>query len=81
VHDGAPLLRRRRDGAPRDLHSRAGADNEDKQEIDPRLLARSKVVTDLTDQAARIGDLHHAIKAGVMTSSACTRSWARSPRA
>ena len=47
-----------------------GADHEDKQEIDPRLLARSKVVTDLTDQAARIGDLHHAIKAGAMTSSA-----------
>jgi len=48
----------------------AGADNEDKQEIDPRLLAQAKVVTDLTDQAARIGDLHHAIKAGVMTSAA-----------
>ena len=47
----------------------AGADNEDKQEIDPQLLARAKVVTDLTDQAARIGDLHHAIKAGVMTSA------------
>lgn len=47
----------------------AGADNEDKQEIDPRLLARAKVVTDLTEQAARIGDLHHAIKAGVMSAS------------
>jgi alanine dehydrogenase len=44
-----------------------GADSEDKREIDPRLLAAAKVVTDLTAQAAAIGDLHHAIAAGVMT--------------
>jgi ornithine cyclodeaminase/alanine dehydrogenase-like protein (mu-crystallin family) len=44
-----------------------GADSEDKQEIDPRLLARAKVVTDLTAQAAAIGDLHHAIAAGAMS--------------
>ncbi len=44
-----------------------GADNEDKQEIDPRLMADSVVVTDLTEQAARIGDLHHAIDTGAMT--------------
>jgi alanine dehydrogenase len=43
-----------------------GADNENKQEIDPRLLAEAKVVTDLTEQAARIGELHHAIDAGAM---------------
>jgi ornithine cyclodeaminase/alanine dehydrogenase-like protein (mu-crystallin family) len=46
-----------------------GADNEHKQEIDPRLLAESKVVTDLTEQAARIGDLHHAIDAGVVSAA------------
>jgi alanine dehydrogenase len=46
-----------------------GADNEHKQEIDPRLLVQAKVVTDLTDQAARIGDLHHAIDAGVMSAA------------
>ena len=40
-----------------------GADHEDKQEISPELMARAKVVTDVTDQAARIGDLHHAIAA------------------
>jgi len=45
-----------------------GADSESKQEIDPQLLASAKVVTDLTAQAAAIGDLHHAIAAGVMTS-------------
>lgn len=43
-----------------------GADNEDKQEIEPALMARAMVVTDLTEQAARIGDLHHAIEAGAM---------------
>jgi alanine dehydrogenase len=44
-----------------------GADNEHKQEIDPRLLTQAKVVTDLTEQAARIGDLHHAVDAGIMS--------------
>ena len=44
-----------------------GADSESKQEIEPALLAQSKVVTDLTAQAAPIGDLHHAIDAGVMS--------------
>ena len=43
-----------------------GADNEHKQEIEPALLAHAKVVTDVTEQAARIGDLHHAIEAGAM---------------
>jgi alanine dehydrogenase len=43
-----------------------GADNEDKQEIAPELMAHAKVVTDSTDQASRIGDLHHAIVAGAM---------------
>jgi alanine dehydrogenase len=44
-----------------------GADNEDKQEIEPRLLAEAKVVTDMTEQARKIGDLHHALDAGAMT--------------
>jgi len=43
-----------------------GADNESKQEIDPQLLAKAKVVTDLTEQASTIGDLHHALVAGAM---------------
>ena len=47
-----------------------GADNEDKQEIDPQLLAHATVVTDLTAQASLIGDLHHAIAAGVMSRDA-----------
>jgi ornithine cyclodeaminase/alanine dehydrogenase-like protein (mu-crystallin family) len=44
-----------------------GADSHEKQEIAPALMASSKVVTDVTDQCASIGDLHHAIAAGAMT--------------
>jgi ornithine cyclodeaminase/alanine dehydrogenase-like protein (mu-crystallin family) len=44
-----------------------GADHEQKQEIEPRLLSEAKLVTDVTDQACKIGDLHHALVAGVMT--------------
>lgn len=47
-----------------------GVDNENKRELAPQLLGRSKVVTDLRDQCARMGDLQHAISAGVMRSSA-----------
>jgi alanine dehydrogenase len=44
-----------------------GSDSEEKQEIDPVLLAKHKVVGDLIDQCATIGELHHAIKKGLMT--------------
>jgi alanine dehydrogenase len=44
-----------------------GADNPEKQELDPRLLAGAKVVTDILDQCAEFGDLHHALRAGVVT--------------
>ena len=44
-----------------------GADAEDKQEIDPALLASSKVITDVTAQCAAFGDLHHALLSGVMS--------------
>jgi len=46
-----------------------GADNPMKQELDPRLLASNKVVVDVVEQCAAIGDLHHAIAAGVMGKS------------
>lgn len=42
-----------------------GADNPDKQEIDPLLYAASVVVVDSLEQAMEIGDLHHALKAGM----------------
>jgi alanine dehydrogenase len=44
-----------------------GADSEDKQELEPTLLSRSKVVVDILDQAASIGELHHSIDLGSMT--------------
>ena len=43
-----------------------GADNEDKQELAPDLMAGSTVVVDVLEQCATIGDLHHALMAGVM---------------
>jgi ornithine cyclodeaminase/alanine dehydrogenase-like protein (mu-crystallin family) len=44
-----------------------GADNDDKQELHTDLMARSKVVVDILDQCAEIGELHHALEAGAMT--------------
>jgi alanine dehydrogenase len=44
-----------------------GADNPEKHEISPALLQRSIVVADILEQAATMGDLQHAIAAGVMT--------------
>ena len=56
-----PILNQVRPGT---FVAAVGADSEEKQEIAPELMARSKVVTDLTDQCATIGDLHHPIAAG-----------------
>ena len=44
-----------------------GADNPQKQELAPELLAAATVVADSVEQCAAIGDLHHAIAAGRMT--------------
>lgn len=44
-----------------------GADNPDKSEIAPRLMAAATVITDVLAQCAEMGDLHHAIDAGTMT--------------
>lgn len=43
-----------------------GADNPEKSEIEPTLMARARVVTDLTEQCSYMGDLNHAIRAGTM---------------
>ena len=55
------------DVAPGTFVAAVGADNPEKQEIDPALLAQSTVVVDVLEQCATIGDLHHALAAGVMT--------------
>lgn len=52
--------------APGALVLAVGADNEEKQEIEPDLLAASTVVADVLDQCVAIGDLHHALESGVM---------------
>jgi ornithine cyclodeaminase/alanine dehydrogenase-like protein (mu-crystallin family) len=50
--------------APGTFIAAVGADSEDKQEIDPALLRGNKVVVDLVEQCATIGELHHALVAG-----------------
>ena len=44
-----------------------GADNPQKQEIHPSLMAANKIVCDILEQCAVMGDLHHALSAGVVT--------------
>jgi len=46
-----------------------GADNEDKQEIEVDLLRTSVIIADDLEQCATIGDLHHALDAGVVARS------------
>jgi ornithine cyclodeaminase/alanine dehydrogenase-like protein (mu-crystallin family) len=43
-----------------------GADDAGKQELEPELLAASRLVADVLEQCATIGDFHHALAAGVM---------------
>jgi alanine dehydrogenase len=52
--------------APGTFIAAVGADNEEKQELEPQLLASSKVVADILEQCIEIGDLHHAIAGGMM---------------
>lgn len=46
-----------------------GADSPDKNEIEPALFGRARVITDITAQCAAVGDLHHAVDRGVMSVS------------
>jgi alanine dehydrogenase len=47
-----------------------GADNPGKQEVDPGLLASATVVADVLDQSLSMGDVHHAVTAGLLTPAA-----------
>ncbi len=64
----APLLRA--EWLARGAHVTAlGSDGPDKRELDPSVLGRADVlVVDSRDQCARIGELHHALEAGVVPS-------------
>jgi ornithine cyclodeaminase/alanine dehydrogenase len=53
------------DVAPGTFIAAVGADSPDKQELDPELLRRNKVVVDLVDQCAHVGELHHALNQGM----------------
>jgi alanine dehydrogenase len=44
-----------------------GADSQGKQELEPALLASATLVVDVLDQCAEIGELQHALAAGVLT--------------
>ncbi len=44
-----------------------GADNPDKQELDPELFANARILVDDPDQCAEGGDLAHAMRAGTAT--------------
>jgi ornithine cyclodeaminase/alanine dehydrogenase len=44
-----------------------GADNPEKQELEPSILRENKLVVDVLEQSATIGELHHALNANLMT--------------
>lgn len=46
-----------------------GADNPHKQELHPSLMAKCKIVCDILEQCATMGDLHHALDAGAVSRS------------
>jgi alanine dehydrogenase len=52
--------------APGTFIAAVGADDSHKQEIDPALLPSAKVVADSLEQVCSIGDVHHAIAAGLI---------------
>jgi len=61
-----PLFRAE-DVRPGTFLAAVGADSHGKQELDPRILASAKVVVDSLDQCAEIGELQHAIAAGLLS--------------
>jgi alanine dehydrogenase len=54
---------------PGQFYAAVGADSEGKQEFEPEALQRSMVVADIVAQAAAIGELQHAVAAGLMKAS------------
>jgi alanine dehydrogenase len=55
------------DVAPGTFLAAVGADNQGKQELEPALVASATLVVDVLDQCAEIGELQHALAAGLMT--------------
>jgi alanine dehydrogenase len=57
---------RKEDVAPGAFIAAVGADDAHKQEIDPALMASTKIVADSLEQCCAIGDTHHAIAKGLL---------------
>lgn len=57
----------RGDVAPGTFIAAVGADSQGKQELEPALIAASTLVVDVLAQCAEIGELQHALAAGLMT--------------
>lgn len=53
--------------APGTFIAAVGADNPEKQELEPALLSRNKLVVDVLEQCATIGEFHHALDEGLIT--------------
>src|SRR6185503_9225110 len=53
--------------APGTFIAAVGADDRGKQELEPELVATATLVVDVLDQCAEIGELEHALAAGLLT--------------
>lgn len=58
---------RREHLSPGTFVASVGADSEEKQELEPAILSESKIVADILEQSATIGELHHALKDGCVS--------------
>jgi len=56
-----------RDVRPGTFVAAIGADSEGKQELEPELVASATLVVDVLEQCAEIGELQHALAAGLLT--------------
>ena len=54
------------DVVPGTFIAAVGADSQGKQELAPELVASATLVVDVLEQCAEIGELHHALAAGLM---------------
>jgi ornithine cyclodeaminase/alanine dehydrogenase-like protein (mu-crystallin family) len=61
-----PVLQRAWVG-PGTFVAAVGADAPGKQELEPGILAAGRLVVDLLEQCAEIGELAHALRAGILT--------------
>ncbi len=52
--------------APGTFVAAVGADSPEKQELEPGLLSSNKLVVDILEQCATLGELHHAVAAGLV---------------